>query len=100
MGEKKGIVYRKSKEQEALQRWTRREFLEVERTIAKEWRKSLTQVDFGAMVKQVMSGLGPWRTPKTLEDAKQIANTVIDSMDPEWLLRFGLDLTGIPEVTE
>jgi hypothetical protein len=52
------------------------------------------------MVKQVMSSLGPWRTPKTLEDAKQIANTVIDYMDPEWLLRFGLDLTGVPEVTE
>lgn len=59
LGEKKGIVYRKSKEQEALQRWTRREFLEVERTIAKEWRRSLTQVDFGAMVKHVMGNLGP-----------------------------------------
>jgi hypothetical protein len=41
LGEKKGIVSRKSKEQEARQRWTRREFFEVERTIAKEWRKSL-----------------------------------------------------------
>ncbi len=49
------------------------------------------------MVKQVMSGLGPWRTPKTLEDAKQIANTVIDYMDPEWLLRFGLDLRVFPK---
>jgi hypothetical protein len=100
LGEKKGIVYRKSKEQEALQRWTRREFLEVERTTAREWRRSLTQVDFGAMVKQVMHSLGPWRTPKTLGDAKQIADTVIDYMDPEWLLRFGLDLLGVPEPAE
>lgn len=100
LGEKKGIVYRKSKEQEALQRWTRREFLEVERTIAKEWRRSLTGVDFGVMVKQVMRSLGPWRMPKTLEDAKQIAETVIDYVDPEWLLRFGIDLLGVPEATE
>ncbi len=100
LGEKKGIVYRKSKEQEALQRWTHREFLEVERTIAKEWRRSLTQVDFGAMVKQVMGNLGPWRKPKTLEDAKHIADTIIENMDPEWLLRFGLDLLGVSEATE
>jgi hypothetical protein len=100
LGEKKGIVYRKSKEQEALQRWTRREFLEVERTTAREWRRALTQVDFGTMVKQVMGSLGPWRTPKTLGDAKQIADTVIDYMDREWLLRFGLNLLGVSEAAE
>lgn len=49
------------------------------------------------MVKQVMSDLGPWRTPKTLEDAKQIANTVIDSMDPEWLLRSASILRAFPK---
>jgi hypothetical protein len=100
LGEKKGIVYRKTKEQEALQRWTHREFLEVERTIAKEWRRSLTQVDFSAMVSHVMGNLGPWRKPKTLEDAKQTADTIIAFLDPEWLLRFGLDLLGVPDATE
>jgi len=97
LGDKKGIVYRKSKEQEALERWTRREFLEVERTIAKDWRKALIAVDFNAMVNHAMGGLGPWRKPKTLEDAKQIADTIIDYVDPEWLLRFGLDLLGLPD---
>jgi hypothetical protein len=66
LGEKKGIVYRKTKEQEALQRWTHREFLEVERTIAKEWRRSLTQVDFSAMVSHVMGNL---RTVAQTENA-------------------------------
>jgi hypothetical protein len=97
LGDKKGIVYRKSKEQEALERWTHREFLEVERTIAKDWRKSLTAVNFNAMVNQIMGSLDPWCKPKTLEDAKRIADTIIDYMDQEWLLRFGLDLLGLPD---
>jgi hypothetical protein len=97
LGDKKGVVYRKSKEQEALERWTKRQFLDVERNMAKQWRRSLTAVDFDAMVKHVMRSIGPWRAPKTLEDAKQLADTIIDYLDTEWLLRFGLDLLGLPE---
>ena len=100
LGDKKGFVFRQSPEAEALERWTRREFLEVERNIARQWRRSLDLVDFDAMVKAVMGELGRWRKPKTLEDAKQIADTVIDYMDPEWLLRFGLNLLGVPEATD
>jgi hypothetical protein len=100
LGDKKGFVFRQSPEAEALERWTRREFLEVERNIARQWRRSLNLVDFDAMVKAVMGELGRWRKPKTLEDAKQIADTVIDYMDPEWLLRFGLNLLGVPEAAD
>jgi hypothetical protein len=100
LGEKKGVVYRKSPEQEALERWTHREFLEIERNIAKGWRRSLTRVDFQAMVKDVMANLGHWRTPKSVADSKQLADAIIDYMDPEWLLRFGLDLLGVPEATD
>jgi len=100
LGDKKGVVFRKSKEQEALERWTKRQFLEVERNIAKTWRRSLSAVDFDAMVKHVLGSLGPWRAPKTLADAKQIADTIIDYMDPEWLLRFGLDILDVPEATD
>src|SRR6202041_2332303 len=75
----------------------KRQFLDVERNIAKQWRRSLTAVDFDAMVKHVMRNIGPWRTPKTLEDAKQLADAIIDYLDTEWLLRFGLDLLGLPE---
>jgi hypothetical protein len=39
LGDKKGVVFRKSKEQEALERWTKRQFLEVERNIAKNVAK-------------------------------------------------------------
>jgi len=50
----------------------------------------------GCQESRPMGSLGPWRKPKTLEDAKRIADTIIDYMDPEWLLRFGLDLLGVP----
>ena len=100
LGDQKGIIFQRAPEYEALERWTAREFLEVERNIAKQWRRALTAVDFDAMVKTVMGELGHWRKPKTLADAKQIADTVIDNMDPEWLLRFGLDLLGLPEATD
>ena len=52
------------------------------------------------MVKHVMGQLGHWRKPKSLEDARQLADTIIDCMDPEWLFNFGLDLLAIPEAKE
>ena len=81
-------------------RWSRREFREVERTIAKEWRQALSQIDLDATSKPVLAELGHWKKPKTLVEAKQITEMIVDNMDPEWLLGFGLRLLGIPEATE
>jgi hypothetical protein len=100
LGDQKGVVYRRSPEREALERWTERHFLEVERNIAKSWRRALTRIDFDAMAKTVMGHLGPWRKPKSVKDAKQIADTMIDYIEPEWLIRFGLHLLGAPETTD
>jgi hypothetical protein len=100
LGDNKGFVVMRSPEAEALERWTRREFLEIERNLARAWRKALTAVDFDNMVKTVMAELGHWRKPNSLTDAKHLADTIIDYMDPEWLLRFGTNLLGVPEATE
>jgi len=100
LGDQKGIVFKKAPEYDALERWRQRAFIEVERNFAKQWRRSLTQIDFNAKVQMVMGDLGHWRKPKTLDDAKRIADNVIDYLDPEWLLRFGLDLLGVPKATE
>ncbi len=100
LGDQKGFVYKESEEAIAFQRWARREFKEVERETARRWRRSLTGIDLDAMVKRVASEIGPWRKPKTLQDAKQIAETIIDHLDPEFLLRFGLDLLGLPDHAE
>jgi hypothetical protein len=100
LGDKKGIVFQRSQEQEALDRWCDREFLDVERQIAKNWRASLARIDLDAMVKTIMAELGHWKKPRTLEEAKQITDTIIDNMDPEWLLRFGMQLLGVPEAID
>lgn len=100
LGDKKGMVFRRSPEAEAFERWARREFLEVERNLAKEWRRALARIDFNAMVKSVTAELGHWRKPKTLEDAKVLADAIVDCVDPEWLIGFGLALLGLPSATE
>ncbi|MGH7744137.1 MAG: hypothetical protein ACREQ5_04865 [Candidatus Dormibacteria bacterium] len=100
LGDKKGVIFEHSPEAEAVSRWGKREFLELERNIARQWRHALTGVDLNAMVRSVMGTLGPWRKPKSLQDARQMADTIIDNMDPEWLIRFGLNLLGAPETVE
>jgi hypothetical protein len=52
------------------------------------------------MTKSVIGELGHWRKPKSLDDAKQLTDTIIDNLDPEWLIKFGLDLLRVPEATE
>ena len=100
LGDKKGVVYQKSEIAEAFTRWSRREFLDVERGIAKRWRRSLKAVDFKTMVNRVSKEIGPWRVPRSLKDAKGIADTVINYLDAEFLLRFGLALLDVPETTD
>src|SRR5258706_399966 len=65
LGGQKGVIFKRSQEYEALQRWTERQFLEVERNIAKNWRRSLTQINFEQMAKIVMGPLGNWRKPRS-----------------------------------
>ena len=58
-------------------------------------------IDLDAMSKSAMAELGPhWRKSKTLPDAREMADVLIDHMDPEWLLGFGIDLLGVSELKE
>jgi hypothetical protein len=100
LGDKKGVIFEHSPEAEAVSRWGKREFLELERNIARQWRRALTSIDLNAMVQSVIGALGPWRKPKSLQDARKMADAIIDNMDPEWLIRFGLNLLDGPETVE
>ena len=40
LGEKKGVIFERSPEAEAISRWGKREFLELERNIARQWRRA------------------------------------------------------------
>ncbi len=53
------------------------------------------------MINHVMGAIGGnWRHAKSLQDAKRMADIIIDYMDPEWVIRFGLELLQVPEATE
>jgi len=100
LGDKKGVIFEHSAEAEAISRWGKREFLELERNTARQWRRALTSIDLNAMVQSVMGALGPWRKPRSLQDARKMTDLIIDNMEPEWLIRFGLNLLGAPEAIE
>jgi len=44
------VFYKQSPEEAAFQRWTDREFQEVEREVAKKWRAALSNLNFGSMI--------------------------------------------------
>ena len=100
LGDSKGMLLQASDEEEAVQRWARSDFLGLERQIARRWRRMIEGIDLAAMSATVCRAIGPWRKPTSLSDARSLTNTIVDNMDQEWLLRFGLDLLGVPEATE
>ncbi len=92
-----GVVYKLSPEEEAFQRWQRHEFLDLERQIAKVWRKGVTGWDY-SQVYQTFQGLyDTIRKPKSLEDAKHIADTLIELLDPGKSFILGLALLGFSQ---
>jgi len=76
--DKSGVVFKEPPEIEALNRWQKSEFLEVERQIAKFWRRMLNSLDLKEAVQGLKSiGINP-STCKTLEEAKSIAESIIN----------------------
>jgi hypothetical protein len=99
LGDSKGVLFQPSDE-EAVQRWARHDFLGLERQIAKRWRTMIEQIDLHSMSANTCKAIGPWRKPVLLEDARRMTDTIIDNLDPEWLLRFGIPLLGVPEAID
>ena len=89
------MIFQPSEEEQAVQRWARHEFLDLERQIAKGWRRMISQIDLNAMPEQMRRIFGPWRKPTSLQDARTMTNTIIDNIEPELLLRFGLIILGV-----
>jgi hypothetical protein len=48
LGDKKRVIFEHSPEAEAVSRWSKDEFLELERNIARQWRRALTGIDLKA----------------------------------------------------
>jgi hypothetical protein len=91
-----GIFYSKSPEEEALDRWYKGEFLDVERQFAKTWRRQLSNINHDAeyafFQKWFLMG-----KPKTLAEVKMLTDAYVDAFPQDGVFRFGLHLLGVPQ---
>lgn len=89
-----GWVFSQTPEEEALNRWQRGEFLDLERQQAKAWRRGLELLD-PARQKALFSGWFGTTKPRTLAEVKTLTDQFIDGPEREASLRFGLSLLAV-----
>jgi hypothetical protein len=96
LGDKRGIYYEKSPEEEALDRWHEGRFFDVERQFAKNWRRDLCNVnhdrEYAYFQKWFLMG-----KPKSLLEVKTMTDAYLDGSPQEGVLRFGMTMIGIIE---
>ena len=97
---RKGLVVQKSLEQQAFHRWQKGEFLELERQIAKAWRKNVSNVNYDQTYEFFQRWYPSGIKPKDLLDCKRLADANIDYTDQESCLKFGLSLLRVPSASE
>lgn len=76
---KAGVVYRKSPERDAFDRWQEGHFLDVERDFAQRWRADLASIDLPAIAKAYKSMLRKEDRPKTHQAARDLARRLVDA---------------------
>ena len=78
---KSGTVFDQTLEEKAFHRWHDGEFHEVERLAAAVWRKALAELDLVAVGKEMRSLGFTQKACKTLQDAKTIADALVNGTD-------------------
>lgn len=76
---KAGVVYRKSPEREAFDRWQDGRFLDVERRFAQHWRASLAAIDLPAIAKAYKALMRREDRPKSHRAARDLARRMVDA---------------------
>lgn len=95
LGDKKGIIFKLSPEEEAFRRWQDHDFLNLERLHAKKWRHNLSSVDLESRYKEFQKFF-PLGKPKSLKNIKQYVDFYINESDQLTVLNFGLSLLNVP----
>ena len=97
-GDKTGIFFREAPETEALKRWQRGEFLDLERQAACIWRQSLTNLDLDTPTHNLQKLFPTIGEAKTLTDVKtsidEFVNDESRKAETIWLI---LGLLGTPK---
>ncbi len=73
-----GIIFEEPPENEALQRWEHKEFLDVERRFARQWRESLSNIDLESLFQEGRGIIKRHRRPKDLAEVKQLAVELLE----------------------
>jgi hypothetical protein len=89
------VYFEEFPETAALKRWENGEFIEIEKNVAKEWRKALSGLNFDSMIERVNAIIPLSLKFKNLVEIKNFVNTFVKSGDMEVLL-LAFDLLGIP----
>jgi hypothetical protein len=93
-GSRRGFVMDEPQEVVALRRWEEGKFLEVERTLARDWRKALSGLDLGVVYQQGRDVIASLGRPRNLAEAKAMAVKLLDKPASRWardaLLRFNV----------
>lgn len=94
---KPGIVYRKSPEREAFDRWQEGRFLDVERGFAHRWRDHLATLDLPAIARAYQSMLRKEDRPRSHQSARDLAKRMVDAGDQNYRsLIMAHQLLGLP----
>ncbi len=93
---RKSVVFREPAEAETMRRWQARQFEEIERRHARQWRSMLSGIDFDAKVNWVRNLVSPDRKIASLADASAFANAFIGTAGRE-VLTFAGQFLEIPD---
>jgi hypothetical protein len=94
LNDQQGIIYKMSKEEEALYRWHHGEFLDLERQIAKDWRRRVSGMDHSQLYAAFQKLYQGARKPKDLPELKRLTDFLVD-FDQEKSFRLGMSLLNI-----
>ena len=94
--DKDGLVFRRSPEAEALDRWQRGQFEDAERSYAVQWRQMIAALDLAAVSDAFKAHVRKEDRPKTLERARAMAAEWVRPRGDRYrLLLTALRLLGI-----
>lgn len=94
---KAGLVFQKSPEQDAFDRWQQGRFLDVERDFAQQWRADLASIDLPAIAQAWKAMLRKEDRPKTHKAARSLAGRAVGAGGHNYRsLRMAHDLLGMP----
>lgn len=97
---RRGVVFDESPEARALLRWTRGEFLEVERAQARDWRSALAALDLAQSAAPFAELMKRPDRPKTLREIRQLVSQYLAAEGvSEAVLGYALSSLNVPYET-